>query len=406
MLWLSRGGTGTIAPTRGHVRPRRDIRPRRCVRPRRGIRLPTTRRPTTTRNPTTTLNPTTTRYPTTTVRPRRDIRPRRYIRPRRGSDHDATSGHDDQDGSEVTSLTQDGASNVRPLTGSAPTNWSRPAFGFGAESTRPPRKIPLTRGRISQLGGEQVGRAHQPSWQRQEPPRPSGRTARRAPRPGSACSRCRHRARGLARSRRAMPGATRSPGEPAVELALDHGEAPAAQRLEVEPVGNPRRRPTTVSTDGSSATPIATPAHREPDQRVRSPRSLDRGAGVLHAPGQPPPRLDPVPRLREPARGSAAAAGHEPFDRRAPGAGDLRALAAVQQTTASGPSPPETRSRRPSEAASPRRYRRGPGGDFGCALMIPFERHGTVRVELEDAGELVGDADPEAVRHGLSAVAR
>ena len=96
--------------------------------------------------------------------------------------------------------------------------------------------------------------------------------------------------------------------------------------------GNQGASPTTVSTDGSSATCARDgAAHREADEeRPLRADGVERGACVFDAPVEPLPRLDAVAHLGERELGEARRqVRNEPLERCAPCAFDLAALAAV-----------------------------------------------------------------------------
>ncbi len=124
----------------------------------------------------------------------------------------------------------------------------------------------------------------------------------RAPRRGSACRCPGRRAPARARSRGASwRGHAGNAGEAAVERAVQDVEPAAAQRLEGEPVGNPRREPehafdpwVVCDRDRHRA------AHREAEQeRALGVDALDRRLRVFDARVEAVPRLDPVLDLRE-----------------------------------------------------------------------------------------------------------
>src|SRR5205085_1476731 len=120
------------------------------------------------------------------------------------------------------------------------------------------------------------------------------------------------------------PGArrpdARDPREPAVEHAVDHDEPAAAERLEREAVGDPRREPDD-GVDGGLVRRADRDraAHREPEQERPLGTGLAHGrARVLDAPAEPLPGLDPVLDLREAELGEAwRQPADEPLDGRA-----------------------------------------------------------------------------------------
>ena len=168
-------------------------------------------------------------------------------------------------------------------------------------------------------------------------PRGCGRRAR-ARRPGSACRCRRRRAPGRARSRGAS-SLSETPGMPGSQRSSEPWRT--SRRLPASGERSSRSgihgaRPSTRSTPGwSAAADRDRAAHREAEQqRARRAGRLDRGPRVLDAEVEPLPRLDPVAHLaeaelREPRREPL----DEPFERGAPGAGDLAPWPPFTHTT-------------------------------------------------------------------------